>query len=73
VACALICFLVRALAALNLQHRLTRNPPPYARGWLVPIKDLRQAAIWLLAFMGNHIEWRGERMHLRRDGTLVRG
>ena len=73
VACALVCLLVRILTALNLQHRLTRNPPPYARGWLVPIKDLLQAAIWLLAFMGNRIEWRGERMRLRRDGTLVRG
>ena len=61
------------LTALNLQHRLTRNPPPYARGWLVPIKDLLQAAIWLLAFLGNRIEWRGQRMRLRRDGTLVRG
>lgn len=73
VTCALVCFLVRILTALNLQHRLTGNPPPYARGWLVPIKDLLQAAIWLLAFMGNRIEWRGQRMRLRRDGTLVRG
>ena len=71
--CALVCLLVRVLTALNLQHRLTRTPPPYARGWLVPIKDLLQAAIWLLAFMGNRIEWRGQRMRLRRDGTLVRG
>ena len=73
VACALVCFLVRILTALDLQQRLTRSRPPYARGWLVPIKDLLQAAIWLLAFMGNRIEWRGERMRLRRDGTLVRG
>jgi ceramide glucosyltransferase len=72
-ACVLVCFLVRILTALNLQHRLTRNAPPYACGWLVPIKDLLQAAIWLLAFMGNRIEWRGDRMRLRRDGTLVRG
>ncbi|MEI7940506.1 MAG: glycosyltransferase [Verrucomicrobiota bacterium] len=71
--CALVCLLVRVLTALNLQHRLTRTPPPYARGWLVPIKDLLQSAIWLLAFMGNRIEWRGQRMRLRRDGTLVRG
>jgi hypothetical protein len=64
---------VRVLTAANLQHRLTGNPPPYAGGWLVPIKDLLQAAIWLLAFMGHRIEWRGQRMRLRRDGTLVRG
>jgi ceramide glucosyltransferase len=73
VAGALVCLPVRVLTALNLQHRLTPSPPPYACGWLVPIKDLLQAAIWLLAFMGNRIEWRGERMRLRRDGTLVRG
>jgi ceramide glucosyltransferase len=73
VACALGCFLVRVLTALNLQHRLMGKPPPYTRAWLVPIKDLLQAAIWLLAFMGNRIEWRGQRMRIRRDGTLVRG
>jgi ceramide glucosyltransferase len=73
VACALVCFLFRVLTALNLQFRLTRNPPSYSWGWLVLIKDLLQAAIWLLAFVGNRIEWRGQRMHLRRDGTLVRG
>src|ERR1035437_4140212 len=71
-ACALVCFLVRVLTALNLQHRLTGTPSTYTWGWLVPIKDLLQAAIWLLAFMGNRIEWRGQRMRLRRDGTLVR-
>ncbi|MEY2428897.1 MAG: hypothetical protein QOJ40_1782, partial [Verrucomicrobiota bacterium] len=38
--------------------------------WLVPLKDLWQAAVWLLAFTGNRIEWRGEQMQLRRDGTL---
>jgi hypothetical protein len=42
----------------------------YAR--LIPVKDLFQAAIWLLAFLGNKIEWRGQRMRLRPDGTLER-
>jgi len=36
------------------------------------MKDLLQAGIWALAFLGNKIEWRGERMRLRRDGTLVK-
>jgi len=39
---------------------------------LVLLKDMLQATVWLLAFLGNRIEWRGEKMHLRRDGTLVR-
>jgi hypothetical protein len=37
-----------------------------------PIKDLLQAAIWLCAFIGNTIEWRGQRYTLKRDGTLVK-
>ena len=39
---------------------------------MAPIKDLLQAAIWLASFLGNEIEWRGERMKLRRDGTLIK-
>lgn len=56
-------------------HRLPHksSPVPWCYALLVPVKDLLQAAIWLLAFLGNRIEWRGERMRLRRDGTLVRG
>jgi ceramide glucosyltransferase len=40
--------------------------------WLPPVKDLLQTAIWFLAFIGNYVEWRGQRMRLRRDGTLVK-
>jgi len=31
-----------------------------------------QFCIWLLAFSGNRIEWRGQRMKLTRAGMLVR-
>ena len=41
--------------------------------WLVPVKDLLQAAIWFCAFAGNTVEWRGRKMKLRRDGTLEDG
>ncbi len=62
----------RALTSAGDRAREDARPPGrYA--WLVPIKDLLQAAIWLLAFLGNRIEWRGERMRLRADGTLERG
>jgi len=66
------CCLLRAWAALDLQKRLTHSRAHVGYWWFVPIKDLLQAAIWLAAFLGNRIEWRGERMLLRRDGTLVR-
>ena len=58
---------------MNLQQRLTSSHRPW-RYWGMPlVKDLLQTVICLLAFLGNRIEWRGELMRLRRDGTLVRG
>ena len=45
-------------------------PAPGRCAWLILVKDLLQTAIWLLAFLGNRIEWRGQQMRLRRDGTM---
>jgi len=59
----------RILVAQRLQRRLASErqaAPP----WLVPVKDLLQAATWFGAFAGNTIEWRGQQMKLDRDGTL---
>jgi ceramide glucosyltransferase len=64
--------ILRIVAALDLQAQLTRSHRHFRFGWLVPIKDLLNAAIWIGSFAGNNIEWRGERYHLRRDGTLVK-
>jgi ceramide glucosyltransferase len=68
---ALCCWLIRIMTALNLEQRLTQGRTLFALGWLVPAKDLLQTAIWLLAFLGNRVEWRGRQMRLRRDGTLA--
>ena len=70
---ALGCWLARMGIAANLQRRLTREPVRFRYWGFVLLKDLLQSAIWLLAFLGNRIEWRGEMMRLRSDGTLVRG
>ena len=64
--------LLRIWTAVDLQQRLTRSRAHFPWWWLTPIKDLFQAVMWLLAFVGNHVEWRGQRMRLRRDGTLMR-
>jgi ceramide glucosyltransferase len=71
--CAVACLLVRVGTALDLQRRLTWAPVLFLNGGFVLLKDLLQIAIWVLAFLGNRIEWRGELMRLRPDGTLVRG
>ena len=67
---ALACCFIRMLCAYDLQRRLTRSSKHTIYFWLVPIKDLLQAVLWLCAFAGNRIEWRGQKFELRRDGTL---
>jgi len=61
--------LVRIVLAQDLQRRFLQSAKT-APFWLVPIKDLLQTAIWAAAFCGNKIEWRGQKMRLRRNGDL---
>ncbi len=68
----LCCWLTRVFMALNLQQRLTQSRAGQAYGWLALLKDVLQTVLWLQAFTGNRIQWRGERMRLRPDGMLVR-
>ena len=68
---ALALLLVRIVIAQNLQRRFMQSHDTLAPPWLVPVKDLLQAAVWLGAFLGNTVEWRGQKMRLRRDGILV--
>jgi ceramide glucosyltransferase len=62
--------LLRILLAQNLQRRFTPGRAPIAPFWLVPVKDFLHAALWLAAFLGGTIEWRGREMKVRADGTL---
>jgi ceramide glucosyltransferase len=66
-----VCVFVRTLLAFDLQRRLTRSTAHFKYLWLAPVKDLLQAAIWLCAFAGNRVEWRGRTFKLRHDGTLA--
>ena len=68
---AIVFLMIRIVLAENLQRRYTPERNLVSPFWLVPVKDLLQAAIWFCAFTGNTVEWRGRKMKLRRDGTLV--
>jgi ceramide glucosyltransferase len=68
---AIVFLLVRIAFAQNLQRRFTPERKLVSPFWLAPVKDLLQTAIWLGAFLGNTVEWRGKQMRLRRDGTLA--
>ena len=65
------CILGRILMAWHLQRRFTPDRKLVAPHWLVPVKDLLHFAVWFNAFLGNTVEWRGQQMRLRSDGTLI--
>jgi hypothetical protein len=68
---ALGCLLARIIMAWHLQRRFTPDRRLVSPHWLVPVKDLLHFVVWLNAFLGNTVEWRGQRLRLRSDGTLV--
>ena len=63
--------LTRGVVVMDLEQRLTGASPRLSRLWLAPVKDLLNFAVWLGAFLGNQIEWRGSRMRLKSDGTMT--
>lgn len=66
--CALV---IRIMTAQTLQTRLGRVQGQVRYWWLAPVKDLGQFAIWVGAFSGGEILWRGQRYRLQRDGRLA--
>jgi ceramide glucosyltransferase len=68
---AIFLLLVRIFFAQDLQRRLTPEWKLISPAWLVPVKDFLTAGIWLFAFAGNTVEWRGRKMKLKPDGSLV--
>ena len=62
----------RIFTAVHLQSRMNQSVRHRPYFWLVPIKDLLNAVVWALAFLGNTVEWRDQRYRVRRGGKLVR-
>jgi ceramide glucosyltransferase len=38
--------------------------------WLMPFRDLFGFAVWVAGLFGEEVEWRGQRLRLRRDGRI---
>jgi len=69
------CFLFFAFrigTALDLEKRLSRSRAHFGWFWMVPVKDLLNAAVWAAAFTGNQIEWRGQLYRILPGGRLQR-
>lgn len=67
---AMTVWLLRMIIAADLDTKLSGSAsvPP---GWIL-LKDILQTAVWIAAFTGSTVEWRGEKYRLARDGTLYR-
>ncbi len=67
----IIFLLGRIVIAQNLERRFSPDGKLVSPAWLVLLKDVLNTGIWLCAFAGDTVEWRGRKMKLRRDGTMV--
>jgi ceramide glucosyltransferase len=59
------------LSWLISEKRLTINAKCVLTALLSPLKDLLQVPIWALAFLGNTVIWRGQRLRVLPGGKLV--
>jgi len=61
----------RAFAANSLRRRMDQVAPPLHLFWMPWFKDLMAFWIWLAAFLGNTVVWRGIRYRVGTDGKLA--
>ena len=50
---------------------ITADTGSSLRAFLAPLKDLLQVPIWAMAFLGNTVLWRGQRLRVLPGGKLV--
>jgi ceramide glucosyltransferase len=62
---------VRWLVADWCFAKLTATKAPSLVGICAPLKDLLQVPLWALAFLGNTVVWRGQRLRVLPGGKLV--
>lgn len=61
---------LRLLTAQANHRRLSPATALWRWSWMAWVKDLLQAALWLGAFTGNRVTWRGRVYRVGRDGKL---
>lgn len=68
---ALLCGF-RILTAAHNQYRLTKRFDRCVEAIFAPVKDLLSFVIWVCAFTGSTVTWRGETFLVKRGGELVK-
>jgi ceramide glucosyltransferase len=51
--------------------KILRDPQLAKLAWLIPLRDVAAAALWMVSLMGDTVTWRGQRFHLK-NGKLTR-
>lgn len=69
---AAVTVVFRTAAAWATAGRLLRDPLTRRLWWLVPVADVASFLLWLAAFFGNTIVWRGRKYLLLKDGRFRR-
>ena len=63
--------LLRITVALVMCRSVLQDEDTVERLWLLPLRDLIAAAVWIASFAGNTVTWRGDRFELK-NGRLIR-
>lgn len=66
-----IAVVIRPVAGNEWARKLVGAAPPEGQLLLPLLKDLLQVPIWALAFLGNTVVWRGQRLRVLPGGKLV--
>jgi ceramide glucosyltransferase len=62
---------LRLTAAFVVGWKILRDPQVLRFAWLIPLRDLIAAALWVVSLAGNTVTWRGDHFRLER-GRLKR-
>ena len=71
VAAGLLLYAVRSLVALAFSRRYLRDGIFPRWLWLLPLRDLFAFVVWMLAFLGNSVRWRGHLYRLHNGGRIA--
>jgi ceramide glucosyltransferase len=59
---------IRLGLIVHLSRMIGSGPPAL---WLAPFRDLLSFGVFVTAFLGDRVEWRGTRLRVRRDGAVI--
>jgi ceramide glucosyltransferase len=63
-------FGMRMAAGMVTGAGILRDRRIWSDFWMIPLRDLFGFAVWLCGLYGDEVEWRGQRLKLRRDGKI---